>query len=394
MKKFTKTLLFLSFILLSSCSGNANSISKENSSNTVSGESSSSDTKKETIKNYLNPQSIDYSSVTYSTDNRCEDYFEYELNDDNETYCIVDIKKEYSYSDKLYIPLTHNSKAVNVLNMGINKKYIFEATEIYFPETFSKIINIYMPNVVTLVLPRYLDSYSAEYNCTHLTTLILPEKCKDFHYPTTYFFPSITYPKDCETIYIPSDGYFKQIIIPECATSIVKPYYSYYAYSIVEVYCLSDNITNEQLYEAIPTLKSVKRSLNIQSNIFEVNNLLFYKDEKTDLTFLGGLTKPIDVMILPSNIDGETYGIEPHSFDNIWFNFPSKIVVPSGLKYIKEYAFVNCKIFDVFFEDEIMPEEYEKSCFVKMLLGINSNIINYHMGGTWHYVDDIPTVIE
>lgn len=347
---------------------------------------------------------IDYDKVTYSTDNQHEDYFEYELNSEDDTYTIINIKKEYEeFTDTIYIPLSHDGKKVNQIKFSFNGTNIIHASSIIFPETFSKIITIFAHDVKKLVLPRTMDYFDWTVQQNKLTELILPETCKEFIPICSTNISSITYPKGVETINLPTSQYVKQIIIPESAKKIASDNSPYYnsninTMGVVEVYNFSSKIDYWDLLDAIPTLKSVKESLDVTSDIVEANNLLFFIDREEDdeLSFLGFCTSYSDLIILPRTVDNKTYTIKKYSFEEYASCYKS-LVVPSGIETIEEKAFFNCSIRNVYFEDETWPETYHKD-FVRIeLLGgsIDDDIykIYYHMGGTWIYVNGIPTSI-
>lgn len=346
---------------------------------------------------------IDYDKVTYSTDNRHEDYFEYELNTEDDTYTIVNIKKEYEdFTDTIYIPISHDDKNISCINWVKTERNIMHASSIIFPKTFSKIITIFAHDVKKLVLPRTMDYFNWTVQQNKLTDLILPETCKEFIPIRSTNISSITYPKGVEVINLPTSQYVKQIIIPESAKKInpiINGNSNKDTMGIVEVYNFSSKIDYFDLLDVIPTLKSVKESLDITSDIVEANNLLFFidREENDELSFLGFCTSYSDLIILPRTVDNKTYTIKKCSFEEYASCYKS-LVVPSGIEFIEEKAFFNCSIHDIYFEDEMWPEEYHTKFVCIELLGESKNNderckINYHMGGTWEYVDGIPTVI-
>lgn len=380
MAKIRMLILLITFTLLCSC--NKDLSSSWQTSNNIDGTN-------ETLIN----QEVDYDSVLYSTTNECEMYFEYELNTEDDTYKIVDIKKEYAkLNGTIYIPLTHNGKQVS----RIEEITESNAKEVIFPETFKEIIDIRFIMVKKLILPRYLESIIDDSHTEYfdLIELILPQRCKQFYPLRLVHINTLRYPDDCEVLYLPASRNIKQILIPKSVENIsnllVNDMY-YENHGIVEVYCLS-NLSDDIIRKSIPTVKIIKRSLDMKSNIVKVNNILFYIDN-ADAICLGAYSSTNDIMILPTMVAGKKYKIEQYCFF-LLEKHPMSIVIPKGITSIAYKAFYECELSDLFFEDEKLPSTYHDKLAVRDVpdgcIDPDKYKITYHMGGTWEYVNGVP----
>lgn len=383
MAKIRMLIILITFTLLCSC--NQDFSSSFQTSNNI-------DATNETLTN----QEVNYDLVLYSTTNECETCFEYELSDDN-TYKIVDIKKEYAkLNGTIYIPLTHNGKQVS----RIEETTESNAKEVIFPETFKEIIDIRFIAVEKLILPRYLESIidDSHTEYSNLIELTLPQKCQKFYPLRLVHINTLRYPDDCTTLYLPATRNIKQIIIPKSTENIsdllVNDMY-YENHGIVEVYCFA-NLSDDIIQKAIPSVKIIKRSLDTESNIVKVNNILFYVDN-ADVICLGAYTSINDIMKLPKIVAGKKYKIEQYCFF-LLEKHPMSIVIPKGITSIAYKAFYECEISDLFFEDEELPSTYHEKLAVRDVpdgcMNPDKYKITYHMAGTWGYVNGVPVVSD